>query len=425
MKLVFYGVGLNCPLQAREQLSITSRQQCEMLQAMHAEAAISEAVVLNTCNRLEFYIYAAKGFDVSGFLSDLIGRFRNDCAGIWQKYNQQITGIDVVRHLFSVAAGLDSQMLGESQVLSQLKAAYTLSCECKTSRFLFHRLFHNAFRVGKAVRTRTKISCGAVSVGLAAVELAKSKITLPGSAAMIIGAGENAALTARALIKAGIAELIVANRNTEIAEKLISKSARGRAIKLNAISSHLKNVDVVISSTAAAKYIVKYDDAAEALARREKPLLIIDIAVPRDIDPALGEIDNVSLYNIEDLNDQIGRNKVKRTAETPKARAIVTEYTDKFAQWLDSLNLVPTISRLNRQLTELAKAEAKRYAGDFDKIECEKLELFAESLAQKILHGPISYLKNCDVEEPSVEQLQAAELINKMFFLHKQDGKGR
>ncbi len=180
-------------------------------------------MILQTCNRLEFYTYARKSFDCRGFLTALIGQVRPGAGDTWSKYSSESLGIDVARHLFEVAAGLDSQMIGENQVLSQVKSAYTQSLDCRTSSMIFHRLFHNAFRAGKAVRTDTNINCGAVSVGLAAVELAKKKIKMTGSTAMVIGAGENAELVARYLLKAGLSRLIIANRSKQRAKALASR----------------------------------------------------------------------------------------------------------------------------------------------------------------------------------------------------------
>jgi glutamyl-tRNA reductase len=291
-----------------------------------------------------------------------------------------------------------------------------MSLDCRTSKFVFHRLFHNAFRAGKAVRTETDINCGAVSIGLAAVELAREKINLPASAAMVIGAGENAELVARYLLKSHLQGLIIANRNTQKAQDLACRLKTSQTIQLTEIPARLAEVDLLIATTASAEPVVTHEVVKDILAHRDKPLLIIDIAVPRDIEPEIGRFDCVSLYNIDDLNEQITCNKEKRRSEIPKARQIVEEFTDKFAAWLQSLNLIPVISKLTQRNVELARSEARRYAKDFGESNSEKLQLFAESLAQKILHGPISYLKNGGDEELSAEQLQAVDLINKMFL---------
>lgn len=417
MKLVLSNITYhNCPVDIRERVTFEPQQCSSMLRKMHAEQAIGEAVILETCNRLEFYVYAKKTFDVGSFLTGLIDRVRPGAVDTWRKHHRETTGIDVVRHLFEVAAGLDSQMLGENQILSQVKSAYTESLDCRMSKFMFHRLFHNAFRVGKAVRTQTHINCGAVSISLAAVELAKTKMKLPGCSAMVIGAGENAELAARYLLKNGLKNLVIANRNLDNAQDMKSRLKKGRIITLEDVPQRLAEVDLLISSTGAAHPILIYDAVADVLAHRDKPLLIIDIAVPRDIEPALDGFDCVSLYNIDDLDQQISANKEKRNAEIPKAKAIVAEFTDKFAKWYDSLNLVPVISQLTDRALQMARSEASRYAKVFGQDKHDKLQLFAESLAKKILHGPISFLKNGDEDEPSAEQLQAADLINRMFL---------
>ena len=417
MKLVLNNVTYhNCPVQLREKVAFAAEKRHLMLKKMHAEQRISEAVILQTCNRSEFYIYAKKDFDVSGFLTELIGQMQPEAPDTWNKYHRESIGVDAVRHLFEVAAGLDSQMLGENQVLSQVKSAYTESIDCRMSKFMFHRIFHNTFRVGKTVRTNTDINCGAVSISLAAVELAKKKIDLSDSTAMVIGAGENAALAARYLLKAQLPTLIIANRNTKKAQALKTRLKAGEIIGLADIVDKLAEVDLVISSTAAAEPIVTYQAVADGLSQRQKPLLIIDLAVPRDIEPQISHFECVSLFNIDDLNEQISRNKKKRSNEIPKARAIVAEFTDKFMQWYDSLNLVPIITQLTQKGLILAHSEAKRYAKDFGKGNDNKLELFAESLVKKMLHGPISFLKKGADQEPSPEQLQAADLINKMFL---------
>jgi glutamyl-tRNA reductase len=418
MKLVLNNVTYrNCPVYLREKVAFTAEKRRSMLKKMHAEGQICEAVILETCNRSEFYTYAKKDFNVSGFLAKLIGQIQPEAVDTWNKYSRESMGVDVVRHLFEVAAGLDSQMLGENQVLSQVKSAYTESIDCRMSKFLFHHLFHNAFRVGKTVRTNTNINCGAVSISLAAVELAKKKIDLSAGKALVIGAGENAALAAKYLLKARLPTLIIANRNTKKAQDLKTRLKAGEVIGLADIAGRLADVDLVISSTAAVEPVVTYQAVADALSQRQKPLLMIDLAVPRDIDPQISQFDCVYLFNIDDLNEQISRNKEKRNREIPKAQAIVAELTDKFMQWYDSLNLIPTITQLTQHGLKLAYTEAERYAKDFGRDSSDKLQLFAESLVKKMLHGPISFLKNgADNEEPSTEQLRAADLINKMFL---------
>jgi glutamyl-tRNA reductase len=415
MKLVLHNLTYHdCPVAVREKVTFTAEQRHAMLRQMHHDQ-IGEAVIVQTCNRLEFYLYAKKAFDCRGFLGGLLAAHGTDAVEAWTKHSRELVGMDAVRHLFEVAAGLDSQMLGENQILAQVKAAYTESLETRMSRLVFHRLFHNAFRVGKAVRTRTHINCGAVSIGLAAVELAKEETDLAASRVMIVGAGENAELVAHYLSKAGVRRLVIANRDIDKARAMARRFTRAEAVSLADLVSRLSDVDVVISSTASPEPILTRAAVEWSLAGRTRPLLIVDIAVPRDIDPAIGQLDCVDLYNIDDLDGQIAANREKRSNEIPKAQAIVEEFVAAFSQWYESLDLVPVISRLTQMGTELARCEARRYAGDFGDVGGEKLQAFAESLVKKILHGPISFIKDGG-GEPSAEQLQAIDLVNKMFL---------
>ncbi len=415
MKLVLYNLTYHdCPVAVREKVTFTAEQRHAMLRQMHHDQ-IGEAVIVQTCNRLEFYLYAKKAFDCRGFLGGLLAEYGTDAVDAWTKHSREMVGIDAVRHLFEVAAGLDSQMVGENQILAQVKAAYAESLETRMSRLIFHRLFHNAFRVGKAVRTRTQINCGAVSIGLAAVELARKETNLPASRVMIVGAGENAELVASYLSKAEVSGLVIANRDIDKARAMARRFTRTEAIGLSDIVSRLSDVDVVISSTAAPEPILTRAGVEWSLAGRTRPLLIVDIAVPRDIDPTIGLLDCVSLYNIDDLDGQIAANREKRSNEIPKAQTIVEEFVTTFSQWYESLDLVPVISQLTQMGLDLARTEAHRYAGDFGDAGGEKLQAFAESLVKKILHGPIRFIKDGG-GEPSAEQLQAIDLVNKMFL---------
>jgi len=425
MKLVLHNLTYhNCPVQDRERVAFTAEQRHSMLKKMHAQEQINEAAILETCNRLEFYLYAQKDFDTRSFLTKLIDQTRSDAVDVWCSRTVDCEGRDVVRHLFEVAGGLDSQMLGENQILAQVKSAYTESLDCRTSKMVFHRLFHSSFRAGKAVRTHTNINCGAVSIGLAAVELAKTKINMSAGAAIVIGAGENAELVAKYLLKADLDDLILANRDIQNAQALACRLGKGRVIPLDQIPQNLNKVDLMISSTAAPEPVVTYEAAETHLSHRTRPLLIIDIAVPRDIDPRISRFDCVELFNIDDLNGQIGINVEKRANEIPKAQAIVGEFTDKFMQWYESLDLVPTISKLTAKGLELAHTEAKRYAKDFGEANDDRLQAFAESLVKKVLHGPISFLKETGDEKISTEQLQAVDLINRMFLCREASHSG-
>jgi len=406
----------DCPVEVREKVTFAPEQRHAMLKAMHHSSHISEAAIVQTCNRLEFYLYARKDIDGRAVMGELLAPYGPEAVATWTAHNKLTEGMGVVRHLFEVAAGLDSQMIGENQILGQVKAAYTESLEARMSKLVFHRLFHHAFRVGKAVRTRTDINCGAVSIGQAAIELAKSKVNLPSAEALIIGAGENAELVAQYLVKAGLSRLVIANRDVDKARVMARRFSAAQGISLAEIAEQLAGVDLIVGTTAAPEPILTYDNVEWHLSDRSKPLLIVDIAVPRDIDPAVGRLDGVTLYNIDDLDEQISTNRAKRNSEIPKARAVIDEFVAMFSRWYESLDLVPVISRLTQAGLELARSEAKRYAGDFGPENSEKLRAFAESLVKKVLHGPINLIKDGG-GEPTAEQLQTVDMINKMFLL--------
>jgi glutamyl-tRNA reductase len=394
MKLILNSISYhNCSVEEREVISFTEQQRHSALKQLHAEEAISEAVILATCNRFEIYLYAKNSFNCNSFLNRLVRKTKPEAVRIFNKYKQEIEGMEVVRHLFEVAAGLDSQMIGENQVLSQVKKAYSESVDCGMSSFLFHKLFHKAFEVGKTVRTQTDINCGAVSIGLAAVETAKTKIDLSSGKALIIGAGENAGLVAKYLLKAGLENLIIANRNVKKAEELVSRLKVGQAMRLTDIAKEFSKVNLVIASTSAGETVVKCSSVADILKKRNDPLLIIDLAVPRNIEPKISQFKCVELINIDNLDERISCNKEKRRTEVPKAQKIVDEFTEKFACWHKSLSTMPMISELNRKCVEIAQREAKRHTKEFGEENSEKLERFAKSLVKKILHDPINLLK--------------------------------
>ncbi len=406
----------NCPVEQREKVMLSCSESESLLRKMHVEPNISEAAVLSTCNRTEVYCYARKNFDVRSFVIERFCELKPAGVEVWKKHAQQRQGEQVVRHLFEIAAGLDSQIVGENQVLSQVKAAYSESLKQRMSKIILHRLFHQAFRVGKKVRTDTDINCGAVSIALAAVELAVDELEPEVADTMVIGAGENAELLSRYLLKVPVKSLLVANRSIAKAGEMASRLKAGRVIRLQESIKELKKVDLLISSTSSPKPIISSDAVRRYLEKRQKPLLIIDLAVPRDVEKAVADFPCVTLYDIDDLNQCVSGNEQKRLTEVPKAERIVCDFVKEFMRWYDSLSVVPVISALQERGMELARSEAKRYAGEFSPDDSQRLRKFAESLVKKVLHGPVSFIKNNGEQEPSAEQLQAAELVNKMFL---------
>jgi glutamyl-tRNA reductase len=349
MNLIFQGVDFkNCPSGVGEKLMLDAQQQRLFLYSCRACPQISDALILNTCNRLEFYFYAKKKeFDISAFINNFIFP---DC---WGKYKQTLYGLDVVRHLFSVAAGIESQIIGENEIFSQLKSAYSFALRCNTVKFMFHRLLHSAFRTAKAVKTHTNISAGALSIAQAAVELAAENTVIEKAKVFVIGSGTNAELVMKHLIRKNAGDIAVVARNPNAARHLISKTAAGQFLPLSDIEDSILDVDIVFAATSSQQPLLT---AKSILKKRTKPLLLIDISVPRNIEPELEKIDKVKLFDIDSLNKIIDNNNLKRTNEIPKAQAIIYEHLQTFSRWFvrcnavslrrKSLSIIPAVKRL-------------------------------------------------------------------------------
>jgi glutamyl-tRNA reductase len=301
------------------------QQQTDFLSFCRRHKAISDALILNTCNRLEFYFYAKKLFGVETFVGDFVS---SDC---WDRHKQTFYGLDVVRHLFSVSAGLESQIIGENEIFSQLKSAYSFAISCETIKSIFHHLLHCAFRATKAVKTNTNISAGALSIAQAAVELAMKAADV-NVKVYVLGSGASAVLVVRHLIRKKIKDIIVVSRNTQAGEQLIEKTNSGRFVPLSRLNSCLNDADVFFAATASQKPLI----TAAELQKRDKPLLLIDLSVPPNVEPQAGKLETVRLFNIDSLNDVISDNNRRRLTEIPKAQAIINKHLEMFSKWFEN-----------------------------------------------------------------------------------------
>lgn len=422
MILICDGVSFhNASLAQREPFAFTEQQQSRFLQILRQTKGIHEAFVLCTCNRTEFYLYVEDGLEYESSLASVIHSFTQCDDADWSGLRTVRTSMDAVRHLFSVASGLDSQMLGESQIINQLKQAYSTAIEARTAKFFFHRLMHCAFRASKDVRTNTEINVGSISVSVAAVQLAGGKLNLPGANVLLLGAGQNTELFARQAIKAGVSQLTICSRTLESASELAARLKMGQAGTLNDVQEHIGLADMIFCSTASEKPLVTTADYGYLLSQREKPLVIVDVAVPRDVEPAVNELENVYVYNIEDLDQQVKSNLQKRSQHLPAALKIIDTHTAAFDQWYKGLDVTDVVSSLSDTYLDLARSEAQRYQKLFPDLNPDELTCFAESLVKKVLHGPISYLKDSSDDELASDQLQATELVKKILLT--EDGK--
>jgi len=398
-------IGLNhntAPIAIRECLAFPEDKLEDALSKVHTFSSIKENIIVSTCNRVEIYTATRETekaiYDLKNFLSQFHGISLRE----FEKSLYTHVGEEAVRHIFRVASSLDSMVLGEPQILGQIKNAYDISQQTKTSGLILHRLLHRAFHVAKRVRTETKIAISAVSVSSVAVELAEKIFgTLEKKTVLLIGAGEMCELAARHLVAAGIEKILVTNRTYERAVTL-AQEFRGEAIPFKEIAQGLKKTDIVISATNSPQYIIGDDQIIKIMKdRKQKPIFFIDIADHRDIEPRVGDIENVYLYNIDDLQKVSNENIKDREKEAQKAETIVQGEVDKFVNWYRSLEVTPTIIALRKKFEEIRKKELEKTLSlhpDLSDREKKSLEALTSAIINKILHPPITLLKQTNEE---------------------------
>ena len=320
----------SCPADVPGRLVFDIHRQKNFLHSCRGRSEISDALILNTCNRLEFYFYSQKQFDTSAFIDEFISN------NSWKEYKRTLRSLGTAEHLFNVAAGLESQIIGENEIFSQLKSAYSLALRCKCVKSTFHRLLHSAFRVAKAVRTNTGISVGALSLAQAAVELASNNFAIENAKVLVIGSGSNAELIVKHLIRKNVCDITIAARNKDAAERLIENAGIGLYRPLEELNAGVENADIIFTASASQKPLIKAGD----IKNRLRPLIMIDLSVPPNIEPKVSDINSVKLFNIDSLNEIITANNRKRQIEIPTAKAIIDEHLQLLSRRLEDLNAV-------------------------------------------------------------------------------------
>jgi len=415
-------IGLNhrtAGVDVREQFALTDVEHFE--KGLMAHCPVHECMCLSTCNRVEI-IAIAKRVPEREVMDSLLEYWAGVCKGtpsLLVENTYQYSDLEAVHHLFTVACSLDSMVMGEPQILGQLKDAYRKAVDEGTARTIVNRLLHKSFSVAKRVRTETAIASSAVSISYAAVELAKKIFgNLEGTSAMMVGAGEMAELAVTHLRQNGVQDIIIANRTLSRAKEL-AESLGGEPIQIESMVDRLHEVDIVISSTGSPVAVIKAKDVKTTLKRRKnKPQFLIDIAVPRDIDPNINQLDNVYLYDIDDLKEVVEDNMAQRQEEANKARAVVENETQTFNNWLNSLELQPTIVDLvdkNEEVAMRELAKTLKKIGPVDDRTHAALERLVLSVGKKCLHEPICFLKRRTQEEGSAERF--IDLARRMFNL--------
>src|SRR6266704_6446170 len=418
MRLALVGLShKTAPVEIRERLAFNSDALRRALTSLVGREEISEAIILSTCNRVEVVAESQDDRLIREFLCEF-HRIPQDSVS---KHLYSFRNAEVVRHVFRVAASLDSMMIGEPQILGQVKDAYRIATDAGAVGMHLSALMNRAFAVAKKVRSETGISQSAVSVSYAAVELARKIFgDLSGKTVMIIGASKMGELAAKHLRRAGASSVLVTNRTFERAVEL-AKVFEGAAVPFEHFTDHMVGADIVITSTGAPHFIIGKNLAEQVIHRRKnKPMFFIDIAVPRDIDPTVNEIDNAFLYDIDDLQQVIDANLKERLKEAMRAEQIVDKEVEAFCLRMQAREIAPTIVELRESLEKVRRDEIernRRHLKDLSPEQQEAVDQITKSIVNKILHPPIEQLKQM-AHDPQGADL--AELIRKIFNVKAQ-----
>ena len=416
MHIVIIGLShKTAPVEIREKLAFAPTAMERPLRQMLELSTITEGLIISTCNRVELCAVTKEPEAAIAELRRFLAEYHEVSP---EEINENLfdyQGEEAIRHLFRVSSSLDSMVLGEPQILGQIKTAYGYAAEFKTAGLILNRFLHKAFSVAKRVRTETAIASNAVSVSFAAVELARKIFDrLDNKGVMIIGAGEMCELAARHFVANGISKVLVTNRTFERAEKMAAEFD-GKAVPFDSFVDHLAEVDIIMTSTGAPNFILGKRQMEEVLKRRKnRPMFLIDIAVPRDIDPKVNDISNTYLYDVDDLQGVVQANLKERQKEAGKAEAIVEQEIGQFHLWLGNLEVKPTVIALRRKLDEIRQQELEKTFGNLKDLtgkQRKSIEAMAGAIINKILHKPTAILKNSQNDMSGEDYVDAVRTL--------------
>lgn len=397
----------------RERVAFTADEVRDGLRRMLGDGLVSESVIVSTCHRSEIY-----GLGMGESAGDELARFVSEWRGLDRAILEQSgfrrIGAEAARHLFRVAAGLDSMALGESEVLGQVRQALSIARETGSTRAVLHRLFESAVHAGKRVRTETEIAVHPLSLASIAVELADKVFgNLPERTLLLLGAGETAALFARHALEAGLRDLRIANRTREHAADLAARIG-ARVIPWESVAKELPSADIVAGATASPEPVVRRTEVEAAMRqRRGRPMFFLDLAMPLDIDPEVKNIYNVFVYDLDGLEEVAAENRRRRVREVPRAEEILEEELRRFLGWYGNLSVIPTVTDLKRRLEEIRDGELARLSPE----DRERLRPLADSIVAKLLHEPMRRLKG---ETDSARKIDRVEAVRHLFDLDRE-----
>ncbi len=420
-------IGVNhrtAPVDLRERLAFEESDLTSVVRRALDSLPLDEVVVLSTCNRVELVAVGAPDAEVVEPATQFLARERGVAAATIQAHCYAHRGKQALHHLFRVAASLDSMMVGEPQILGQIKSQFRAALEASAAPRILRRCFDRSFSVAKRVRSETGVASKAVSLSSAAVELARRIFDdLGDKTAMLIGAGKMSELAARHFVSQGIASVIVTNRSFDRAVEL-ARTFGGTPVPFERYTQYLPLADVVLGSVATTEPILGPSRLHEVLrARRRKPMFFIDLGVPRNFDPAINDLDNVYLYNIDDLAHVADDHRAEREKEAQRAEEIVREECDRFWRAISRRDLTPTIVALRGKLDGIRRNELERALTALRKLDPDErraLEAMTQAIVNKILHPPLSVLKQLSLEDDA-EAAEAADMVHRLFALDPAD----
>jgi glutamyl-tRNA reductase len=391
------------PLELRERLALTEGRAVGVLGELTSSEQVREAAALSTCNRTELYLVVADPVEAESAALGALARQAEIRPTELVGHLYSLRSSDAARHLFRVTAGLDSMILGEAEIQGQVKRAYELALVEGATGPILNRLFRGALAAGGRARDETGISRRGVSISSVAVELAQRTLgDLAERRVLVIGAGETAELVARALVARGVTTVFIANRRYDRAIGLAQRFG-GRAVRFDELPTQLEAADIVVSATNSPHHIVERDDLSQVMRERGgRPLLMIDIAVPRDVDPACREIPGVSLHDVDDVQQIVATNTGEREAEARRAEQILAAELERFEEWLSSLEVVPTIASLRERADEIVRRVLAENATRWESLseaDRERLEAMAAAIASRLLHEPTLRIKRAAGED--------------------------
>jgi glutamyl-tRNA reductase len=391
-------VGVNhktAPIEIRERISLSEVQNKEFITGLISGGLAHEAMVLSTCNRTELYVVPAMHEVTGEYLKEYLISFREARKDVRPEHFFSRFYCGTARHLFEVSSAIDSLILGEGQILGQVKEAYRIAAEVQAAGILITRLCHTAFSVAKKVKTRTKIMEGAVSVSYAAVELAQKIFSnLSMKKILLVGAGETGELAAKHMFAKNARNIVITNRTQSKAEALAEELGTNRVLPFTSYKEHLHEFDIIITAVSTKDYIITEADMHAAMQKRRlKPVIILDLGLPRNADPEIGKLQNMFLKDIDALKHIIDKNLERRSLELPKVHSIIDEELVAFGQWINTLKVRPTIVDLQSKFIEIKEKELERYRYKVSEEELRRMEHLTDRIMKKILHHPIKMLK--------------------------------